>query len=159
MSSGTPRSGVFRRRHRPQRRPVTAPTQEYLIRHSLESFPSGSPVRVMPMTTCSKGGILLCRAYGVRRPTKDADANAISADVTAATLPKLSVTSQMRRLMTASSSIDTITVQEIRERAEYPGLRVRVKANIGSWQESPCGTSPPETRLCQPRRCVSIESW
>lgn len=29
-----------------------------------------------------KGGILLA-AYGVRRPTKDADANAIGADVTA----------------------------------------------------------------------------
>lgn len=28
---------------------------------------------------------------------------------------------------------DTITVQEIREQADYPGLRVRVKARIGPW--------------------------
>ena len=27
----------------------------------------------------------------------------------------------------------TITVQEIREQAEYPGLRLRMKATIGPW--------------------------
>ena len=30
--------------------------------------------------------------------------------------------------------IDTISVQEIREQAAYPGLRVRVAASIGSWK-------------------------
>jgi hypothetical protein len=29
--------------------------------------------------------------------------------------------------------VRTITVQEIREQAEYPGLRLRMKATIGSW--------------------------
>jgi hypothetical protein len=29
--------------------------------------------------------------------------------------------------------VKTITVQEIREQAEYPGLRLRMKATIGSW--------------------------
>lgn len=29
--------------------------------------------------------------------------------------------------------IDAITVQDIREQAEYPGLRVRVPATIGPW--------------------------
>ncbi|ORV79884.1 hypothetical protein AWC07_22095 [Mycobacterium gastri] len=30
--------------------------------------------------------------------------------------------------------IDTISVQEIREQADYPGLRVRVAASIGQWE-------------------------
>ncbi|HEY0226930.1 MAG TPA: hypothetical protein VGC05_11190 [Mycobacterium sp.] len=30
--------------------------------------------------------------------------------------------------------LDTISVQEIREQANYPGLRVRVAVSIGSWK-------------------------
>ena len=113
---------------------VAAPTQEYLIRHVLESFLERLTRTSHADDYVLKGGILLA-AYGVRRPTKDADANAISADVTAAHVAEV-----VRDVADAAVDdgvvfdIDTITVQEIRERAEYPGLRVRVKANIGSWQ-------------------------
>lgn len=69
--------------------------------------------------------------YGVRRPTKDADANAVAADVTAEHL------AQVVRDIAAINvddgvvlDIDTISVQEIREHADYPGLRVRVAASI-----------------------------
>jgi hypothetical protein len=59
----------------------SAPTQGYLIRHALESF-----LRRLTQTShhgdfVLKGGVLLA-AYGVRRPTRDADSNAVSADVT-----------------------------------------------------------------------------
>jgi hypothetical protein len=57
-----------------------APTQEYLIRHVLESFLARLTQTPHADGFVLKGGILLA-AYGVRRPTKDADANAISADV------------------------------------------------------------------------------
>lgn len=59
-----------------------APTQEYLIRHTLESFLDRLTHTVHAEDFVLKGGILLA-AYGVRRPTRDADANAIGADVTA----------------------------------------------------------------------------
>lgn len=80
-----------------------------------------------------KGGILLA-AYGVRRATKDADANAISADVTAE-----HVADVVRDIAAVGAGdgvvfdADTITVQEIREQADYPGMRVRVQGRIGPW--------------------------
>ena len=59
-----------------------APTQEYLIRHTLESFLDRLTRTAHAEDFVLKGGILLA-AYGVRRPTRDADVNAIGADVTA----------------------------------------------------------------------------
>lgn len=59
-----------------------APTQEYLIRHTLESFLDRLTRTAHAEDFVLKGGILLA-AYGVRRPTRDADANAVGADVTA----------------------------------------------------------------------------
>jgi hypothetical protein len=59
-----------------------APTQEYLIRHTLESFLDRLTRTSHAADFVLKGGVLLA-AYGVRRPTKDADANAVRADVTA----------------------------------------------------------------------------
>ena len=61
------------------------PTQEYLIRHLLESFLDRLNRSNHGNDFVLKGGVLLS-AYGVRRPTKDVDANAISADVTAPNL-------------------------------------------------------------------------
>ncbi|MEO3856303.1 nucleotidyl transferase AbiEii/AbiGii toxin family protein [Acrocarpospora sp. B8E8] len=113
---------------------TAAPTQEYLIRHMLESFLDRLTRTVHAEDFVLKGGILLA-AYGVRRPTKDADANAVSADVT---------TEHIADVVRDIAAVDvadgvdldtgTITVQEIREQADYPGLRVRVKAKIGPWQ-------------------------
>jgi hypothetical protein len=59
-----------------------APTQEYLIRHTLESFLDRLTRTSHAGDFVLKGGVLL-GAYGVRRPIKDADANALRADVTA----------------------------------------------------------------------------
>lgn len=112
---------------------VATPTQEYLTRHVLESFLDRLTRTAHAEDYVLKGGILLA-AYGVRRPTKDADANAISADVTAAHVAQV-----VRDLAAVEVDdgvvfdIDTIMVQEIREQAGYPGLRVRVKASVGAW--------------------------
>jgi hypothetical protein len=59
-----------------------APTQEYLIRHTLESFLDRLTRTSHAGDFVLKGGVLLA-AYGVRRPTKEADANAVRVDVTA----------------------------------------------------------------------------
>jgi hypothetical protein len=111
-----------------------APTQEYLIRHTLESFLDRLTRTSHAEDFVLKGGILLA-AYGVRRPTKDTDSNAMRADVTAEHL------GQVVRDIAAIDiddgvvfDLDTISVHEIREQADYPGLRVRVAMSIGPWQ-------------------------
>jgi hypothetical protein len=112
---------------------IPAPTQEYLIRHLLESFLNRLTCTVHATDFVLKGGILLA-AYNVRRPTKDADANAISAHVTAEHLAD--VVRDIAAVDVGDGVVfdtSTITVQEIREQADYPGQRVRVKASIGPW--------------------------
>ncbi|WP_329057410.1 nucleotidyl transferase AbiEii/AbiGii toxin family protein [Amycolatopsis sp. NBC_01480] len=110
------------------------PTQEYLTRHVLESFLDRLTRTPHAEDFVLKGGILLA-AYGVRRPTKDVDANAVTAEVSTAHLSTV-----VRDIAAVDApdgvvfDVDTITVQEIREQADYPGYRVRVKAAIGPWQ-------------------------
>jgi len=65
---------------------TVTPTQKYLIRHTLESFLDHLTRTAHAEDFVLKGGILLA-AYGVRRPTKDADVNAVDPDVTATHLP------------------------------------------------------------------------
>lgn len=111
-----------------------APTQQYLIRHALESFLDRLSRTAHADDFVLKGGILL-GAYGVRRPTKDVDANAVSADVDAGHLAQV-----VRDAADIDAEdgmvfvLDTIDVQEIREQAAYPGLRVRVTVSIGPWK-------------------------
>jgi hypothetical protein len=103
----------------------------YLIRHGLESFLD----RLMRTSHADdfvlKGGILLA-VYGVRRPTKDVDAEAISASVTAEHIGQV-----VRDVAAVPADdglvfdMDSIAVQEIREGSDYPGLRMRVRAMIG----------------------------
>lgn len=130
---------VFRRlqsaaRSTAVRNAAPAPTQEYLIRHTLESFLDRLTRTAHAEDFVLKGGILLT-AYGVRRPTKDADANAVAADVTAGHLAGV-----VRDLAAVEVEdgvvfdVATIIVQEIREQVDYPGLRVRVATGIGPWQ-------------------------
>lgn len=111
-----------------------APTQEYLVRHLLESFLDRLVRSEHGDDFVLKGGILLA-AYGVRRPTKDVDANAINADVTPEHLTVV-VTELAEALSDDGVTFDisSISVQEIREHADYPGYRVRVKASIGPWR-------------------------
>lgn len=71
----------------------------------------------------------------MRRPTKDADANAIHGDVTAEHL--VHVIRDIAAIDVDDGlafELDTISVQEIRERANYPAMRVRVAVSIGPWK-------------------------
>ncbi|MFT3970155.1 MAG: nucleotidyl transferase AbiEii/AbiGii toxin family protein [Micropruina sp.] len=113
---------------------TVAPTQEYLIRHTLESFLDRLTRTAHAEDFVLKGGILLA-AYGVRRPTKDADANAIGADLTADHL--ITVVHDIAAVEADDGvvfDLDSINVQEIREHADYPGFRARVGASIGPWK-------------------------
>lgn len=111
-----------------------APTQEYLLRHVLESFLERLARSSHGSDFVLKGGVLLA-AYGARRPTKDADANAVSATVSTEHLKQ--VVHDVARTPSEDGVLfaaDTAAVREIRESAEYPAFRVRVKASIGPWQ-------------------------
>lgn len=130
---------VFRRLQRLARTTATSggrgvPTQEYLTRHALESFLDRLTRTTHADAFILKGGLLLA-AYGVRRPTKDADVDAVRADVAPAHLAGV-----VRDI--AAVAVDdglvfdpaTVNFQEIREQADYPGLRLRVAASIGPWR-------------------------
>lgn len=107
------------------------PTFEYLTRHALESFLDRLGRTEHEDAFVLKGGILLA-VYGVRRPTRDVDAAAMRTDVT----PEHIV--QVVRDVAAVDSpdgvefdLDTIRVQQIRDDAEYPGIRMRIDSRIG----------------------------
>lgn len=136
---------------------TTAPTQEYLIRHTLESFLDRLTRTSHAGDFVLKGGILLA-AYGVRRPTKDTDSNAISSDVTAEHL------AQVVRDIAATEvadgvlfDLDTISVQEIREQADYPALRVRVAVSIGPWKGVAAWDVSTGDPIVPPPRQVTID--
>jgi hypothetical protein len=136
---------------------TTAPTQEYLIRHTLESFLDRLTRTSHADDFVLKGGILLA-AYGVRRPTKDTDSNAINTDVTAEHLARV-----VRDI--AANNVDdgvvfdvnTISVQEIREQADYPALRVRVAASIGPWKGVAAWDVSTGDPIVPPPRRVTID--
>ena len=134
-----------------------APTQEYLIRHTLESFLDRLTRTSHAGDFVLKGGVLLA-AYGVRRPTKDADANALRTDVTAERL------TQVVRNIAAIDvddgvvfDLDTISVQEIREQAAYPGQRVRVAVSIGPWTGATLWDVSTGDPIVPPPRQVTID--
>lgn len=113
-----------------------APTQEYLIRHVLESFLDRLTRTEHAEDFVLKGGILLA-AYGARRPTKDVDANAISASIT--TVHLTNVVCDIAAVDAQDGLIfetDTIDVHQIREHVDYPSLRIRIKVTIGPWKSS-----------------------
>lgn len=110
------------------------PTGEYLTRHALESFLFRLTRTEHADSFVLKGGILLA-AYGVRRPTKDVDAQAISTTVTAQHLTQ--VVHDIAAIATGDGvtfDLTSVAVQEIRDGAEYPGLRLRVGVQIDSWK-------------------------
>lgn len=107
------------------------PTAEYVTRHGLESFLDRLAKTEHAEDFILKGGILV-GVYGVRRPTKDVDAEAVSASVTPEHIEQV-----VRDIAAVEADdgldfdLNTISVQEIREDAEYPGLRMRVTARLG----------------------------
>lgn len=144
-----------------------APTAELLTRHALESFLDRLSRTEHADDFVLKGGILL-GAYDVRRPTKDIDAEAVSADVS----PE-----HIRRVVRDISEVDaddglvfdleTLTVREIREQDDYPGLRVKVKARLGTqtcpiaWDISTGDPIVPAPRRVRVPRVMGedIEMW
>ncbi|MFW6600038.1 nucleotidyl transferase AbiEii/AbiGii toxin family protein [Propionibacteriaceae bacterium Y2011] len=130
-----------------------SPTQEYLIRHTLESFLDRLTRTAHADKFVLKGGILLA-AYGVRRPTRDADVNAIGADVTADHL--IAVVHDIATVRTGDGvvfDLDSINVQEIRENTDYPGFRVRVGVSIGPWAgAAACDVSTGDPIVPAPRQ-------
>ena len=105
----------------------------YLLRHALESFLFRLSRTPHDDDFVLKGGLLL-GAYGVRRPTKDADSNAVGANVTpehlavvVADIVAVSVDDGV------AFDLDTLDVQVIRDGAEYPGMRVTVGVRIATW--------------------------
>jgi hypothetical protein len=136
---------------------IGTPTQEYLVRHTLESFLDRLTRTSHAGHFVLKGGILLA-AYGVRRPTKDADANAVSVDVTAEHL------ADVLRAIAAIDvddgvvfDLDTISVQEIREQADYPDLRVRVAVSIGPCNGAAAWDVTTGDPIVPPPRQVTID--
>lgn len=134
-----------------------APTQEYLIRHLLESFLDRLTHTTHASEFVLKGGILLA-AYGVRRPTKDADANAIGISVTADDL-----TDVVRAIAAidlpdgVAFDMNSITIQQIREQSSYPGLRVRINATIGPWKGTAVWDVSTGDPIVPEPRIVAIE--
>lgn len=136
---------------------TSVPTQEYLIRHTLESFLDRLTRTPHANDFVLKGGVLLT-AYGARRPTKDADSNAISTDVTgehlADVVRDIAVVDVDDGVM---FDLSTIRVQEIREQADYPGLRLRVAVAIGHWHGIAAWDVSTGDPIVPPPRQVTID--
>lgn len=115
---------------------VQPPTEEYLVRHALESFLDRVNRTPHALDFVLKGGILLA-AYGARRPTRDVDAEAVN---TPLTIEHLTVVVRDVVALEVDDGLvfvpGSLTIREIREQSEYPGLRVKVAVAIGSWKGS-----------------------
>lgn len=134
-----------------------APTQEYLSRHVLESFLHRLTRTSHAEDFVLKGGILLA-AYGARRATKDVDANAIGASVTADHITDVvHDIADTKAADGVTFDTDTITIQEIREQVDYPGLRVRIKATIGPWQGAATWDVSTGDPIVPPPRTVRLD--
>ncbi len=134
-----------------------APTQEYLIRHTLESFLDRLTRTSHSRDFVLKGGVLLA-AYGARRPTRDADSNAVSADVTAEHLVQV-----VRDIAAMEADdgvvfdVDTISTQQIREEADYPAFRLRITARIGPWAGTAVWDISTGDPVVPPPRLVTLD--
>ena len=134
-----------------------APTQEYLIRHTLESFLDRLTRTPHSRDFVLKGGVLLA-AYGARRSTRDADSNAVSADVTAEHLVQV-----VRDIAAMEADdgvvfdVDTISAQQIREEADYPAFRLRITAKIGPWAGTAVWDISTGDPVVPPPRLVTLD--
>ncbi|MCS4275189.1 hypothetical protein M2390_000347 [Mycetocola sp. BIGb0189] len=136
---------------------MRAPTQEYLIRHALESFVDRLNRSRHSAEFVLKGGILL-GAYGVRRPTQDVDSNAIGSAVSPENLSE--VVREIAGLDIDDGvefNLESLTIREIREDAEYPGLRVRVGVRIASWRGIVSWDVSTGDPIVPPPRMITLE--
>lgn len=112
-------------------RPVD--TSKLFTRHLLESFLDRLTKTEHSSDFVLKGGILLA-AYGIRRPTKDIDAEAIGARVSPEHLRQVVADIVAVRADDGIEfDLDSLAVQEIRGEADYPGLRLRMRARLATW--------------------------
>lgn len=108
-------------------------TSKLFTRHLLESFLDRLTKTEHSSDFVLKGGILLA-AYGVRRPTKDIDAEAINARVGPEHLRQV-----VADIVAVEADdgiefdLDSLAVQEIRDDTDYPGLRLRMRARLATW--------------------------
>lgn len=142
-------------------------TQEYLTRHTLESFLHRLTATGHASGFVLKGGLLM-GAYDVRRPTKDIDSNAVSVTVSDDWLRQIAAD------VAAFPSDDGvwfnaegISVETIREDDSYTGLRLRMPATIGNarteltWDVSTGDPIVPPPRKLKLQRVIGdpIEMW
>lgn len=108
------------------------PTAEYVTRHGLESFLARLAKTAHANDFILKGGILV-GVYGVRRPTKDIDAEAVSASVTPEHIANvIADVADVDDDDGIVFDLESINVEVIRDGADYPGLRMRVRAALSS---------------------------
>lgn len=136
------------------------PTEEYLVRHALESFLARLIQTPHGQDFVLKGGILLA-AYGIRRPTKDVDAEAVATDLTTENLTR--IVKDVAAVQAADGMVfdtATIAVEEIREDAEYTGMRMKVKVYIATaiqtvaWDVSAGDPIVPRPRMIEVPRVL-----
>jgi hypothetical protein len=139
------------------------PTAEYLTRHALDSFLDRLTRTEHRNGFVLKGGILLA-TYGIRRPTKDVDAEAVDGSLTAERIGRV-----VRDIAAVDAAdgvrfeVATISLREIRDEAEYPGLRMRVDCWIGpqrvvvAWDISTGDPIVPPPRPVKVRRLLGGE--
>lgn len=135
-------------------------TQEYLVRHALESFLDRLNQTTHGDDFVLKGGILLA-AYGIRRPTKDVDAEAIATDLTPENLTRIATdVAAVEVADGVAFDLDSLTVEEIREDAEYTGLRLKVTSYISTakvlvaWDVSAGDPIVPDARMIEVPRVL-----
>ncbi|WP_460826295.1 nucleotidyl transferase AbiEii/AbiGii toxin family protein [Nostocoides australiense] len=135
-----------------------APTQEYLIRHTLESFLDRLTRTAHAEGFVLKGGILLA-AYGVRRPTRDADANAVGADVTADHLVAAAHDIAAVETDGVVFDLDRSACRRSASTPTTPDSGCGSACRSGRGKAPPHGMSPPETRsFPRPVRFASTAS-
>ena len=144
-------------------RGVPTPTAQLLTMHGLESFLDRLTRTRYKHNFVLKGGVLLA-AYEVRRPTKDVDAEAFDTDITTEFVDRV-----VREIAALGSDDgltfqpDGIAIQEIRESADYPGMRVRIPATLGvhkvrvSWDISTGDPMIPDPRLITIKRVIGAD--
>lgn len=109
-------------------------TEMLLTRHLLESFLDRLTKTDHAEDFVLKGGILLA-AYNVRRPTRDLDAEAVSAVVSMDHLRQ--VVADIVEVAADDGiefDVESLSIREIREEVEYPSLRVRMRAGLATWR-------------------------
>lgn len=107
-------------------------TQEYLTLYALEAFLDRLTRTDHTDDFVLKGGILLA-VYGFRRPTRDIDSEALRSTLNHDRIARI-----VRDIAEVDLDdgvefdLDRLTVREIRENVDYPGVRMRVPARLGS---------------------------